>query len=311
MSTSSEFDPSAFQRELAQVETEAARLEIERAALAEAVARLARRERYLRLARWIRSPATSFAAFPLALLAIGPLVLGVAALLLLNMLFDSWTVAVGGFLGGWAAGAAGFALLLYHPSDSQLPAMNAEMQAKLSVESSRLQETTAALTELNRRLSTLQEQRRQLAKSDKLQRAMLLQRNWKSLRGSEWEDYVVEVCRTLGANVQRGEKSGAPPTAPHAPATGARGVIRREPTTLFVTFSPRRIAVAAVSEINPFHTAAVRQVIDELAQKGCDQLGVITNARLTAGSKEYARSRRCTLVGAEEFPDFVLGNAQL
>ena len=78
-----------------------------------------------------------------------------------------------------------------------------------------------------------------------------------------------------------------------------------------MTFSPRRIAVAAVSEIVPFHAAAVRQVIDDLAQKGCDELGILTNARLTAGSKEFARSRRCTLIGEEEFPDFVLGKVSL
>ncbi|MEX2092656.1 MAG: restriction endonuclease, partial [Pirellulales bacterium] len=82
-------------------------------------------------------------------------------------------------------------------------------------------------------------------------------------------------------------------------------------TTLFVTISPRRIAIAAVSEVNPFHAAAVRQVIDDLAQKGCDELGIVTNARLTAGSKEYARSRRCTLVGTDEFPNFVLGKLLL
>ncbi len=181
----------------------------------------------------------------------------------------------------------------------------------MASQSERLHETATTAIELNRQLAVLHEQRRELTRSEKLQRAMLLQRNWKSLRGSEWEDYVVEVCRTLGANVQRGEKSGVPPSAPHAPATGARGVIRREATTLFVTFSPRRIAVAAVSEVNPFHTAAVRHVIDDLAQTGCDELGIITNSRLTAGGKEYARSRRCTLIGQEEFPDFVLGNVQL
>jgi Restriction endonuclease len=311
MSTFSEFDPSAFQRELGQVEAEAARLEAERSTLAKSVKRLARQRIYVRLARWIRSPRPSVPAYSLALLAIGPLVLGVVVLVLLSWLFGNWSIALGSFLVAWIAGGAGFASLLYYPADSLLPAATEDIEAKLRVETARLCETTSAVTELNRRLAALHEQRRELAKSDKLQRAMLLQRNWKSLRGSEWEDYVVEVCRTLGANVQRGEKSGMPPAAPHAPATGARGVTRREPTTLFVTFSPRRIAVAAVSEMNPFHPAAVRQVIDDLAQKGCDELGIITNARITAGSKELARSRHCTLVGEEEFPDFVLGKSPL
>ncbi len=311
MSTPSELDPATLNREIVQLETEAARLEIERAAFAKKVTRLTRRQRYLRLARWLRSPAASFAAFPLVVFAIGPFTFGVVAFMLLSMLFDSWSLAWGGFLVAVAASFATFASLLYRPADVMLPAAIAETEAKLGVESSRLHEIVAAMTELNRRLATLHERRRGLAMSDKLQRAMLLQRDWKSLRGSEWEDYVVEVCRTLGANVQRADNAGAPPAALHAPATGARGVIRRAPTTLFVTFSPRRIAVAAVSEVNPFHAAAVRQFIDGLAQKGCDELGIVTNARLTSGSKEYARSRRCSLIGADEFPDFVLGKLPL
>jgi hypothetical protein len=233
------------------------------------------------------------------------------AFILLNLLFNSWTLSLWGFLVVLVAAWVAFALLLYRPSNAMLPFEISETEAKLGVEAARLKETTASVTELNDRLATLREHRHLMAKSDKLQRAMLLQRNWKSLRGSEWEDYVVEICRTLGANVQRAEKSGVAPAVPQAPASGARGVIRREPTTLFVTFSPRRIAVAAVSEVNPFHAAAVRQTIDELAKKGCDELGIITNARLTAGSKEYARSRRCTLIGEDEFPEFVLGKLKL
>ena len=38
---------------------------------------------------------------------------------------------------------------------------------------------------------------------------------------------------------------------------------------------------------------------------------IVTNARVTEGSREYARSRRCTLIGLEEFPDFVLGKMPL
>jgi hypothetical protein len=311
MSTHPELDPATLKREIAQLETEAARLELDRAPLAKTVARLDRRSRYLRLARWFRSPAESFPAYPLLVFAIGPLLIGVVVLIMLSMLLDSWPLAVGGFLIGLVSGATTLASLLYRPTSELLPSAITETEAKRQIESPRLQETVSAIAELNRRLAFLHEQRRELATSDKLQRAMLLQRDWKALRGSEWEDYVVEVCRTLGANVQRAETSAASPVAPSAPATGPRGVIRRTPTTLFVTFSPRRLAVAAVSEINPFHAAAVRQIIDDLAQKGCDELGIITNARLTAGSKEFARSRRCMLIGEVEFPDFVLGKISL
>jgi hypothetical protein len=308
MSTHSDLDHASLHREIAQLETEAARLEIDRAPLARSVARLRRGSRYLRLARWFRAPAAAWTAYPVIVFAVGPVAIGVVAFVLMSMVFSSWLLAVGGLFVGSLGGAALMASLLYRPADELLPSAIAEIDAKLQNESSRLQETVAAIAELNQRLALLDQQRRELATSDKLQRAMLLQRNWKTMRGSEWEDYVVEVCRTLGANVQRAEAADVP--IPN-PAAGPRGVIRRQPTTLFVTFSPRRLVLAAVSEITPFHAAAVRQIVDDLAQKGCDELGIVTNARLTAGSKEYARSRRCTLVGAEEFPDFALGKISL
>ena len=310
MPTPSELDPAILHREIAQLETDAARLEIERKARAKSVAQLTRRQRYLRLARWFRRPTETFPAYPVAVFAIGPLAVGVLAFVLVSLVLSSWTLAFAGLLVAAVAGAVGFASLLYRPAGSVLSQEISAADAKLGVATSQLQETTAAAAEMDRRLAVLYEQRSELVKSDKLQRAMLLQRNWKSLRGAEWEDYVVEVCRTLGANVQRGAPSEATPIA-GGPAKGPRGVLRRMPTTLFVTFSPRRLAVAAVSEIVPFHAAAVRQIIDELAHKGCDELGIITNARLTAGSKEFARSRHCTLIGEDEFPDFVLGKIAL
>jgi hypothetical protein len=221
----------------------------------------------------------------------------------------SWAISFGGLLLGLFGGLISLAALLYQPANSELGRLIAEMQGTLESESVKLREAMAAVASTKARLDELHGHRQSLAKSDQLQRAMLLQRNWKSLRGGEWEDYVVEVCRTLGANVQRGEKIGIADLL--GPTAGARGVIRHEPTTLYVTFSPRRIAAAAISDVNPFHAAAVRQVVDALAQKGCDEFGIVTNARVTAGSREFARSRRCTLIGQEEFPDFVLGKLPL
>ena len=136
--------------------------------------------------------------------------------MLLSLLFSSWTLAAGGFLVATVLGFVALASLMYRPSNALLPAAIAEVEASLGLESVRLQEATAAVAELRERLAAFHEHRTALGKSDKLQRAMLLQRNWKSLRGGEWEDYVVEVCRTLGANVQRGDKSGVPPTAQSA-----------------------------------------------------------------------------------------------
>jgi hypothetical protein len=309
MSTPPDIDPAALGREVAQLETETARLEVDRATLAGNVSRLSRRQRYLRLARWIRRPAASMPVFPLILLGIGPLVLGVALVIVLSFLIGSWAISFGGLLIGLFGGLVALAALLFQPASSELERVLAENEAALTSESAKLREATAAAAESKSRLAELHGHRQSLAQSDQLQRAMLLQRNWKTLRGGEWEDYIVEVCRTLGANVQRGDKMGIADLL--GPSAGARGVIRYEPTTLFVTFSPRRIAVAAITDVNPFHAAAVRQMVDALAQKGCDELGIVTNARVTEGSREYARSRRCTLIGLEEFPDFVLGKMPL
>lgn len=311
MPTTSEIDPAALNREIAQLETDAARQEVERTSAAKSVASYRRRTRYLQLAQWIRSPGASFSQFTLVILAVGPLVCGVAAFIVLSLIFGSWSMAGGGFLLATVACAIAFAALLFHPSNEILPAAIAEAEAMLEIDSARLTEIATAVAQTQQRLATLHDQRREWGKSEMLQRAMLLQRPWKAMRGAEWEDYVVEVCRTLGANVQRCEPPAGNLSLEKAPNQGARGVIRRLPTTLYVTMSPKRFAVAAVSDIVPFHAAAVRQIIDYLADQGCDELGIITNTRLTAGSKEFARSRHCKLIGEEEFPDFVLGKLTL
>jgi hypothetical protein len=311
MSTPSEFDVVALNREISQLEIEAARWTIERAAAAKLVRQLGRRIRYLQTAALVRKAVGTSSVAQLALLGIGSLVVAVAGLIFSSLLVSSWTLATLVFFVAGTVALIALVSLLFRPPTGQLPAALADATSKYAAESARLHEAREAQVEIERRLAVLHGQRGVTAKSDKLQRAMLLQRNWKSLRGSEWEDYVVEVCRTLGANVQRGPTTNAAADEAAAPAKGPRGVMRRPTTMLFVTFSPRRLAVAAVSDVNPFHAAAVRQVIDDLAKQGCEEMGILTNARITAGSKEYARSRRCTLVGEEEFPDFVLGKIPL
>jgi hypothetical protein len=309
MSTLPASDLASLNRDIARLETDAARIEIERTAAARATARLGRQHRYLRLARWFRSPHESFALYPLAVFAIAPLVVGVAVMVLASLIFSSWGLAFNGLMIGVLLGAIVFAVLLYWPANTLLPSALAEAETKLRTALSTLEDRSAALSDVNAQLAKLLDERRALATGEKLQRAMLLQRNWKAMQGAEWEDFIVEVCRTLGANVHRGHPAGLVPPPP--PGSGARGVVRRPVTPLFVTFSPRRFALAAISEIRPFHTAAVQQIVGELAHHGCDALVIITNTRVTTGSKELARSRNCTLIGEDEFPDFVLGSFKL
>lgn len=294
-------------REIARLEAEVARLGIERSARSKASRRASRRVRYLRTARWFRSPRASFELWPLAVFIAGPIVTGMMAVVIINLVFDSGAMTLIGFLLGALAGASAFAFLLYRPGDSELAAEIPEAESNSKVQRTRLEDTLGELVGVSDQLQERLAARRELATAEKLQRAMLLQREWKAMRGGEWEDFVVEVCRTLGANVERGPVLEEIGRFANSPSAGPRGVIRRPPTTLFVTFSPRRVAAAAVSEINPFHTAAVQQSVHALSQQGCNQLAIITNGRVTTGSRELATSRNCTLIGEDEFPDFVLG----
>lgn len=311
MSTPPATDLTSLNREIALLEAEVARLEAERKSRSHAAAKSQWRHRYLQCAQWVRGPRRSLSHYPLVVFAVGPISIGVAVFILLSLVLGSWTVAVGGFLVGTVIGAFAAAMLLFRPADELLPAAIAEAEANRRSARVKSEEIADALADVRARLAARHEQRRDLATSDKLQRAMLLQRNWKAMRGAEWEDFVVEVCRTLGANVHRGEGGAVAPPLPTGPTLGPRGVVRRPPTPLFVTFSPRRYAVAAISEIRPFHAAAVQQIVAELGHYGCDALAIITNTRVTTGSTELARSRNCTLLGEDEFPDFVLGSITL
>jgi hypothetical protein len=306
-----ELDPVQLNHDIGQLETESARLEIERTALAKSTSHSARRRRYLHLASTIRKPAASFHLWPLAVLSVGPLVFGVVLAIVLGLFSAPTSIVLAGFVVAAVAGVAILASLLYRPSDAALPAALSEAESKWQFERGHLEEINRQIAEVRQHLKKLHATRRQLSSSDKLQRAMLLQRNWKAMRGIEWEDYLVEVCRTLGAHVDRVPNAAYVPASRAKPVAAGRKTIVSPANHLIVTLSPRRIAVAPVAGINPFHPAAAQQTLNELATHGCDTTAIIVNARLTAGTRELAAHRNCTLFGEEEFPDFVLGKLTL
>jgi hypothetical protein len=306
-----ELDPVQLNREIGQLETDLARLGIEQSALAKSVSRAARRRRYLGLAQLLRKPTASFPLWPWAVLLIGPLVVGLLCLIVVSFVSSSAFVSLAAFLIGAITAAASVAALLYHPADAVLAAVIPRADADWQSEKSSHEEVSARVRDVNQQLQKLFDDRRQLAASEKLQRAMLLQRNWKAMRGIEWEDFLVEVCRTLGAHVDRVPNSAYVPPGPTKPVAAGRKTIVSPANHLIVTLSPRRIAVAAIAGISPFHPAAVQQSLNELAQHGCETSAIIANTRLTAGSRELAAHRRCTLIGEDEFPDFVLGKLTL
>ncbi len=279
--------------EIEEAEAEASRLKVERSAVAKDAARATRWLRYLRLARLIRRPAAAFEFWPLAVMLVGPAVLGVLLFVLTHLVTSSFPLAVLGFFFGIGAGVAAFAALLYRPADALLAPAIADAKTKCRLENARLTEKTQRLAEVNERLRRLVDERRDQIASGKLQRAALLQRNWKAMHGAEWEDFVVEVCRTHGATVER------------------TGHIGGEDANLIVDFGSRRVAVFTEGEGHTVSSATIQKALAARDRHRCDSCAVIINRRFTGAAQDFAHRNGSTAIGTGEFPDFVLGKIEL
>jgi hypothetical protein len=279
--------------EIEQAELEAARLETERKAVAKDAAQAEWRVRYLRWVKWLRRPTASFEMWPIVVLIVEPGALGVLLFVLVHWVTGSFLLALLGLIVGLAAGAGIAATLLYQPKDALLEQAIADAGAKCRLQNARLAEKTQRLTEVNERLKRLVDERRDQVATGKLQRAALLQRGWKSMREAEWEDFVVEVCRTLGATVER---------------TGLSGP---EEPDLIAHFGDRRVAVFTRGEGHNVSSTTIQQALAAKDHYRCDSCAVIINRRFTGAAQDFAQRHGCTAIGTGEFPDFVLGKIDL
>jgi hypothetical protein len=280
-------------REIEQLEAEASRLATERAAIARNAARAGRRFRYLRFLQWFRSPAAKFDMWSTAVLFAGPVIVGGLTLILVHLLTGSYPLAFFGFLLGMVAGAGLFAAFIFQPDNASLPSAIAQAETKSRLEQARLAEKTTRLSETNERLKLKRGEQREQIASGKLQRAALLQRNWKSMRDVEWEDYVVEVLRTHGFTVERSGRAG------------------QDDPNLIVTSGNRRIAVLTQGEGHVANSATIQTVLAAKEHSRCDSCAVVINRRFTGAAQDFAKRNGCLAIGAQEFPDFVLGKIQL
>lgn len=273
-------------------EVEAARQVDERAARAREAARANRRYRYLKSVRVLRSPAATFNLWPFAVLFLGSLVIGTFALISTNLLTGSFPLALFAFLLGIVIGVGILAWLLFQPPESQLTATLGEAESARRVANVRLEEADERCMAAQHRLADLMEQRRALMASGKVQRAALLQREWKTMAEPEWEDFVVEVCRTLGATVDRPARSS-------------------QPRVLIANFGGRRIVILTRGEGHVANSSTVQEAVAQREKNGGDACAVILNRRFTGAAQDFAARQRCALVGIDSFPDFVLGNTTL
>ena len=280
-------------QQIGQLEGQTAQWREERAGAAKRSAQAARRLAYLRMARAVRRPAASLELWPWGVLTVGPIVVGGLAIALVSVVSSSIGVSLLAFVLGAGAGAAALAWLLYRPPDAVLPAALAEAESEARLAEVGLKELAERLSAATDEHRGLVEQRRELMASGQVQRAALLQRGWKIMPAGEWEDFVVEVCRTLGYSAERTEGG----TAIDA--------------SLIVGLYGRRVAVVTQGDGQAINSNAVQHAVAGQAKHKCDGCAVVVNRRFTGAAQDFARRQGCTLVGVEEFPDFVLGRLEL
>jgi hypothetical protein len=243
--------------------------------------------------RQLRAPSAAFELWPYGVMAVGPLIAGGLTLVVVHALTGSLGAGFLAFLLAAAGAAAVLARMLYQPQAAALPAAIEEAESALRVADLRLQESVERLAALRQEHAALLEERRQLMASGQVQRAALLQREWKAMREVEWEDYVVEVCRTLGATVER------LPAAPDAPGT------------LLADFGDRRVVILTRGEGHVVNSGVVQQAMASRERHGAGRCAALVNRRFTGAAQDYAARHDCVLIGVEEFPDFVMGKTEL
>jgi hypothetical protein len=260
--------------------------------LVRTVGRSHRRLNYLRLARWLRAPAASYELWRPGLLICGPTIVGAMLFILVDLVADSLSIASFGALIGGAVAAGLLAVLLYRPTDTLLPLLIAAVEAEAQVADAGLRDTIERLTGVTLPLENLRIEHRRLVMSGKL---ALLTRDWKAMRGYEWEKYLVEVCETLGATVE------------------GTGKVGDQGCDLVVVISGKRIAVQAKGFDDDYavNHKAVQEAFAGMAYHNCSACAVITNTRFRKSAKKLAAKTGCMLIGEREFSDFVVGSISL
>ena len=124
-------------------------------------------------------------------------------------------------------------------------------------------------------------------------RRQLLDRQWRTLRGVDWENYLAEVCTALGA------------TAELTKMSGDQGV------DLVVVFGARRVAIQAKGWANVVGNSAVQEVVAGRVFYHCDACAVITNSYFTPSAIQLAKANGCVLISENNFMQFALGDIPL
>ena len=130
-------------------------------------------------------------------------------------------------------------------------------------------------------------------RSAEYQRDRMFERNWRAMRSVEFEDYLEEVLRLLGYDIET--------TA----ITGDQGV------DLIAAKRGIRIAIQVKGYVNSVSNSAIQEAFAGMAHYNCHHCAVITNSRFTSGAVQLAQSTGCILIHEDNFYDFVMGHLDL
>lgn len=104
------------------------------------------------------------------------------------------------------------------------------------------------------------------------------------MSGTEFEDYVARIARSVGVPVIM------------TPLSGDWGV------DLIVGHRPDRLAVQCKRQSRPVGTGAVQEVVAGAPMQDCTRTMVVTNHQFTPAARKLAELHGCELVGGDELP---------
>jgi restriction endonuclease Mrr len=199
----------------------------------------------------------------------------------------------------WAAvlalliGSPLFIHLLFFPGDDSV--LRSERAGREEVERVSRQEEVDRQTATVARhaLDQARMQYNRLSRVFQSRRNALYARDWRSLRGIPFEEFLKEVFEELGFVVEATKASGD---------QGVDLVLRRGTV---------EIAVQAKGYAESVGNDAVQAVHTGMTYYGCHRCAVVTNSTFTRAARELADSVGCRLIDGSGIPDLIHGRLDL
>jgi hypothetical protein len=231
-------------------------------------------------------------------LAVTAVALPILALLTRDVL---WTLGLGLLIVGLATVA--FAVMCLNPLDATLNGLLEQRRRGRKARLASLAASREALARAERlhhsyvhqhqlasRHAELSRRHQDLLLRLKSRKNQLQLVDWRTLRDTDFERFLVDVFETLGYAVQTTK------------ASGDQGV------DLILAKGGRRVAVQAKGYAGAVGVSAVQEVVAGRGVYRCDSCAVVTNSRFTRGAKDCSRANSCQLVDGGMIPALIDGH---